>query len=527
MNRLIQHANRKTTVRMAALLISGSYLASRLLGLLRDRLLATHFGIGPLADAYTAAFRLPELLFTLLVSGAFAVAFIPVLTELLVKKDTEEAWDLTSSILNILAVGTIIICGLAFVFADPLTRLITPGFDDFRHGLTVDLTRIMLVTPLIFSISTVLGGIQQSFGRFLLFAFSSVFYNVGIIFGIVFLSPSHSIYGVAYGVVLGCLLQMVVQMLGIVGLGYRYRPRINFRNRRVGKVLKLMLPRSLDQGIDQVHYVIETIIGSSLATGSLTAYYYANNLKSVPMALFGGAIATAAFPRMAARAAEGKRDKLVEDFVVNARLILFLVIPAATVAILMRGYIVRLLFGFGNATTASILGWFAGVIVFQSLFFLISRMFYALQDTKTPLFTSIFAIGLNIYLSIILAARFGVTGLAMAASSVAIFESLWLLFILKRRLGNVGIPSITAGVIRMVLANAIMASVVYILVAQVLPLYVWDKGFMVVAPKFAIICLAAFAAYLIPCFILGLQEARMVWGKLKARTRLPLHLNFK
>lgn len=512
---------------MAALLISGSYLASRLLGLLRDRLLATHFGIGPLADAYTAAFRLPELLFTLLVSGAFAVAFIPVLTELIVKKEDEKAWELTSSILNILALGTIIICGLAWVFADPLTTIITPGFDAFRHDLTVDLTRIMLVTPLVFAVSTVLGGIQQSFGRFLLFAFSSVFYNLGIIFGIVFLSTNHSIYGVAYGVVLGTLLQMAIQLVGVAGLGFRYRPIITFKNRSVGQVLKLMLPRSLDQGIDQVHYAVETVIGSNLATGSLTAYYYANNLKNVPLALFGGAIATAAFPRMAARAAEGKQEKLVEDFVVNARLILFLVIPAATAAVLLRGYIVRLLFGFGNATTASILGWFAGVIVFQSLFFLISRMFYSLQDTKTPLLTSIFAIGLNVYLSIILAGRFGVAGLAMAASSVAIFESLWLLVILKKRLGNVGVSSIVAGVLRMLLANAIMASIIYLLVSQTLPLFAADKGFWVIAPKFAVICLAGIAAYLVPCYMLGLHEARMVWDKFKARTRLPLHLNFK
>src|SRR3954468_24227590 len=152
--KLLDRANQRNTVGMAAFLISMSYLASRLLGLFRDRLLATHFGIGAQIDAYTAAFRLPELLFTLLVSGAFAVAFIPVLSEHLVKDDREEAWKLTSSLLTLLVVGTIVVAVVLFIFADPITtHLVAPGYHDFRHNLTVHMTRIMLATPVLFAIS--------------------------------------------------------------------------------------------------------------------------------------------------------------------------------------------------------------------------------------------------------------------------------------------------------------------------------------------------------------------------------------
>jgi putative peptidoglycan lipid II flippase len=182
------------------------------------------------------------------------------------------------------------------------------------------------------------------------------------------------------------------------------------------------------------------------------------------------------------------------------------------------------LFGFGNATTANLLGWFSGVIVFQSIFFLITRVFYALQDTKTPLYTSIVAIGLNIILSVVLVGYYGVVGLPMAQSLAAALETLVLLVILKKRLGTVGGRSIVRGVSKMVLANLIMASVIYVLVARVLPLYAVDRGFHVVAPKFALICLAAGTAYLVPSYILGLHEAKRIIRKLGDKLGLPLNL---
>lgn len=519
MGRILSKVNQKTTVGATAVLISVAYLASRGLGLLRDRLLASHFGASnPLTDAYAAAFRLPDLLFTLLVSGAVAVAFIPVLTEHWVKEERMEAWEIASGVLNILMLLTLVTGAVIFVFADPLTTLVAPGFDQARHEVTVKLTRIMLVTPFLFAVSSVLGSIQQSFGRFFFFSVASIFYNLGIIFGIIFLSPDNSIYGVAYGVVLGAFLQAAIQVFGLLGLGYSYRPRFNLRHKSVRKILGLMVPRALDQGIDQLNYTVQTIIGSGLATGSLTAFYYANNLRNVPIAIFGSAVAVASFPRLAARAASKNTAGLISDLVQNARLILFLVIPAATLAVLLRGYIVRLLFGFGDPTTASLLGWFAGSIIFQSLFFLVSRAYYAMQDTKTPLFVSAFAIALNIVLSFWLTRRYGVAGLPMAQSLVAMLETVVLVVLLRARLGHLGGRSIMSGLGKMLLANAIMASTVYILVAGFLPLYRADRGFIVVGPKFLAIAAAAAIAYLIPCYILQLPEAHTFMRKLKDQT---------
>lgn len=508
MKKLLSSANKGQTLGGAALLMSVAYALSRLVGLYRDRLLASHFGVGPTVDAYTAAFRLPDLLFSLLVSGAFAVAFIPVFSEYLEKDKRDEAWEIASSLFNILVLATIVGAGIIIVFADPLTSLVAPGFDADRHRLATELTRIMAVTPVLFAISSIFGSVAQTFNRFRIYSFASVFYNLGIIFGIVVLSSHYGIYGVAYGVVLGTIIQAAVQILGLAGLGIKYRPHLRFRLSGVRRVIKLMIPRALDQGIDQINYTVETIIGSGLAAGSLTAYYYANNLKNVPLVLFATAISTAAFPQMARRATAGTKEELINSYVRTARLILFLAIPSAIFAVVARGYIVRLLFGFGDAATANTLGWFAGTIIFTSLFQLVARVYYAMQDTKTPLIVSILSIGLNIILSLVLAQAYGVVGLAMAASLVASAETITLLVILKRRQSGFGERSLIAGAIPMSAAAGAMGAVSYLLIKYVIPLYSTDKGFLVVGPKFVFILIAAIITYLIICLLLRVSEVR-------------------
>jgi len=267
--RLLGRANAKQSLTTATLFISGAYLLSQILGLLRYRLLVAHFGVSPTLSAYFAAFRLPELLFTLLVSGAFAVAFIPVLAEHLEKDQQDEAWKVASSLLNLLVLATLAAGVFIIIFADPLTTLVSPGFNPATHAMAVQLTRIMSVTPMLFAISSVLGSIQQTFNRFAIFALAGVLYNLGIIFGIVVFVGHWGVYGVAWGVVLGVILQALLQWLGLYGLGFKYRPIINFRLKGVTTTLKLMLPRSIDQGIDQINYSVETVIGSLVGPNAI------------------------------------------------------------------------------------------------------------------------------------------------------------------------------------------------------------------------------------------------------------------
>jgi putative peptidoglycan lipid II flippase len=511
--RLLGHANAKQTLASATLFISGAYLLSQLLGLLRTRLLVAHFGASETLSAYYAAFRLPELLFTLLVSGAFAVAFIPVLTDHLEKDQREAAWEVTSSLLNLLVLSTLAAGVFIIIFADPLTTLVSPGFNPATHAMTVHLTRIMAITPMLFAVSSVLGSIQQTFNRFAIFSLAGVVYNLGIIFGILAFVGHIGIYGVAWGVVLGVVLQAVLQWLGLYGLGFEYRPTINLKLKGVRTTLKLMFPRSIDQGIDQINYSVETIIGSLVGPNAIAQLSIANSLKNVPLVLIGSSITTAVFPRLAARASNGQQEKLVEAYVQTARLILFLAIPAALFALVARGYIVRLLYGFGDVTTANTLGWFAGTIVFTSLFMLVSRVYYAMQDTRTPLYLSLASIPLNILLSFILSRSYGVVGLAMSASVVAALETTTLALILRARHGSFGEKSILRGAWRMVIAGAIMIGTLYPLIAVALPLYAADIGISTLLPKFLAIVVVALMTYLVPCYLLRLNEAKHIAGR--------------
>jgi putative peptidoglycan lipid II flippase len=513
--RLLRRATARQTVGSAAMIISSAYLLSRLLGFLRDRLIVAHFGLGPQTSAYYAAFRLPDLLFTLLVSGAFAVSFIPVITEYLQKDQRDLAWRVTSSLLNLLVIGTAIGAAFIIIFAGPLTTVITPGFSAETHELTVRLTQIMAITPVFFAISSVLGSVQQAYNRFIIFALSGVLYNVGIILGIVFLAPHWGVYGVGYGVVVGVVLQSVLQWFGLYGLGFTYHPTLTLKLAGVRRTLALMVPRSIDSGIDQINYVVETVIGSTVSTAAIAQFSLANNLKNVPLVLIGSSISTAVFPRLAARAASGERQELIESYVKTARMLLFLAIPSALFAVVARGYIVRLLYGFGDAQTANTLGWFAGTIVFASLFMLVSRVFFAMQDTKTPLYASLASIPINIALSIVLAKSYGVSGLAMAASVVAVLETLALAAILRRRQGNFGERQIVNAGIPMFVSGFIMMAVVYIIINTVLPLYAADRGFIALAPKFLLILMIAAASYLVPCSLLQIKEARVFLSRLR------------
>ncbi len=513
--RLIGRANQDRTVGITALIISAGYLLSRLLGLLRDRLLVTHYGIGPIADSYSAAFRLPEMLFTLLVTGAFAVAFIPVLKQYLRTEDHEHAWELTSTLLNLMILATLAGGIVIAIFASPLTTLISPGFDPARHELTVNLTRIMLISPVMFAISSVLGSVQQAFNRFVVFSLAGVFYNLGIIIGIIWLSPHLGIYGVAWGVVIGVVLQALLQWVGLFGLGFKYRLRFNLKLAGVRQTIMLMLPRSIDQGIDQINFAVGTLIGSTLHEGSIAAFTYANNLKNVPLVLIASSITTAVFPRLADKAAAGAQSELIETYVQTARLILFLAIPAALFTMINRGYLVRLLYGSGNVDTANALGWFAGTIVFTSLFLLVSRVYYAMQDTRTPLYLSLASVPIDIILSFWLSRTYGVSGLALSASIVAALETVSLMTILHLRHGNFGERAIWRGTWRMLVAAAIMTVCVYLSVSRLLPLYAADRGFITLAPKFIVLVAIATATYLVPCYILKLNEAKRFFTRLK------------
>lgn len=523
MKNLINRANSKISIGWAATLLSGSFFMSAILGLLRDRLLLANFGVGATLDAYYIAFSIPDFMFYLLVSGALSVTFIPVFSRRINKGNKKSAWELSSSLINLLSLVTFAASILIFIFAPQLVDIAAKGSDPETKQLSASLMRIIAVNPFVFSISNVLASMQQAVGRFFFNAMAPVIYNLGIIFGILFLAPQMGILGVAIGVAVGAISQLIFQLLGMVGIGFEYDWKIYWKNLGFRKVLRLLPARSVDQGIDYFNALIERFIASFFVAGAITAYQAAFTLRSVPITLIGVAISTAAFPKISERAAT-RSDLFRQDFVKVSKVILWLGLPSAAIAFFMRGYLVRLLLGQGNVLIAAILAWFTVSIVFRALFHSVTRAFYAQQDTSTPLYISIVTIALNTVLAFRFTEAFGITGLAMAQSASAVFEVTILVFILQRRYGTIIDFQFIIDSFKMLVATGFMSVITYISVSRIFPLNVSDTGFVTLAPKFLVIVLISALAYVFASFALNLKEAKPVVNSLAKLVFKPVKI---
>ena len=348
----VAKANKRLTIQLAAALLAGSTLLSSGLGLYRDRLLnGLYYDSYPTgADAYTVAFIIPDFMFFILVSGALSVTFIPVFNQRLAGGNKKSAWELSTSMLNFMALTTLVASVLIIIFADPLVHYVVgPGLDESGRSLAIIMMRVIAVNPFLFAIATVITSMQQAIGRFTFYALAPTIYNVGIIIGAVFFTNGITIFGfqvfeggimgVALGVVLGSILNLIVSSVGLLGLGFDYRFKIYWKNKGFRKVLSLLPARSLDQGADYFNSIVETNLASRMAAGTVRAYQQASTLHTVPINLIGVAISTAAFPRMAERLSQGRPDLFKKELQTILRIIIWLALPAAIITFFTRGYL--------------------------------------------------------------------------------------------------------------------------------------------------------------------------------------------
>lgn len=508
MYRLLNKANRVLSVSWAAGLLASATLIANLLGLLRERLLLANFGVGAELDAYKAAFTIPDFMYFILTSGALSVTFIPVFNERLLKGNKKSAWALSTSLLNFMAVITLAASVLIMIFASPLVHIVASGLDDTQTAQAANMMRLIAVNPFLFSISAVFTSMQQAVGRFVFFALAPSFYSIGIILGTIYLSPYFGIEGVAYGVVIGSIFQLIISAMGLFGMGYRYTPRISWKHKGFREVLGLLPARSVDQGIDYFNNIVEVNIASRLGAGAITAYQTAFTLHSVPISLIGMAIGTAVFPRLSERINQGRSDLFKKELLSILRIVVWLALPTSVIAYLGRGYLVRLLAAGGNPVIASLLGLLAVSIFFRSIFHIMSRSFYAQHDTKTPLYISIFAIILNIILAVWMAQpeNYGLNGLALAQSIVAVAEVSLLIFFLWRRYPGFITPEFSSALVKMISAVGLMSVLTYILI-RIFPLGAKDRGFSSLVPKFSIVVVISLSWYIAISKLFGLKEA--------------------
>lgn len=528
-NSTVTRANKKLPLQLAAALLAGSTLLSSVLGLIRDRQLnGLYYDTYPTGiDAYTVAFTIPDFMFFILVSGALSVTFIPVFNQRLAVGNKKSAWELSTSLVNLLALVTLAASILIMIFAEPLVHFVVgPGLDEASRALAVSMMRVIAINPFLFAVATVVASMQQAIGRFTFFALAPTVYNIGIIIGTLFFTNGINIFGwqvfeggimgVALGVVLGAILQLLVSSIGLFGMGFDYRFQIYWKNKGFRKVLGLLPARSLDQGIDYVNSIVETNLASRMLAGSVRAYQQATTLSFVPINLIGVAISTAAFPKMAERLGQGRPDLFKSELQAVLRVIIWLALPVTVITFFGRGYLVNFIKNGGDTLMASTLGILAIAILFRSIYHISARSFYAQQDTKTPLYISLFTIGLNISLAVwfTFGLNLAVYGLAWATAITAAVEVVILFVVMSRRIHGLFDRVFIHGVARMISATGLMAAITYITVA-LLPLSASDQSFLASFPKFAIIVLISGAAYFFFGHIFKLQEVQPILSRLK------------
>jgi putative peptidoglycan lipid II flippase len=525
----VAKANIKLSIPHAATLLAGSLLTSSLLGLFRDRLLNSYYlktypvGI----DAYTVAFTIPDFMFVILVSGALSVTFIPVFNQRLQTGNKKSAWELSTSLVNFMALMTLVASVLIIIFADPLvTYLVGPGLDESGHSLAVSMMRVIAVNPFLFAVATVIASMQQAVGRFTFYALAPTIYNLGIIIGTVFFTGGINIFGwqvfdggimgVALGVVLGSIMQLVVSSVGLMGLGFDYQFKIFWKNKGFRQVLRLLPPRSLDQGADYLNGIVEMNLASRMIAGTVRSYQQATTLHLMPINLIGVAISTAAFPKMTERLSQGRPDLFKSELQSVLRVIIWLALPVATITYFARGYVVNFLVNGGDPLIAGLLGTLVVAILFRSIYYIAAKSFYAQQDTKTPLYISIFSISLNIILAVWFTVQLnmGAYGLAWAQSIVAFVEVMVLFYIMSKRIGGLFDVTFMRAVWRMASATGFMAVVSYISV-QIFQLGANDQSFLATFPKFIVIVAISLAAYVLFSRMLKLPEADPVLSRAK------------
>ncbi len=526
---LVSSANTRLTVQFAAIILASSTFLSSLLGLFRDRLLNSYYldtyptGI----DAYTVAFMIPDFMFFILVSGALSVTFIPVFNQRMAKNNKKSAWELSTSILNLLSVLTLITSILIIIFAEPLVKYVVgPGLSESSRALAVSMMRVIAINPFLFSIATVISSIQQAIGRFTFSAMAPAVYNIGIIIGIVFFTGGINIFGievfeggimgVAIGVAFGSVLQLLVAVIGLYGVGFDYRFKIYWKNHGFRQVLKLLPARSLDQGIDYINSIVETNMASRMSTGTVRSYQQSLTLHMMPVNLIGVAISTAFFPNLTESIARGRKDLFRRDLQNALRMIVFLALPLSVMFYFFRGYLVNFIKNGGDSLIADLLGILVISIFCRTIYHIAARSFYAMQDTKTPLRVSFLAIGLNIVLAVwfSLGLNFGPYGLAWAQSIGALVEITILGVLMRRKIDGLFDAKFISAMLKIALASAFTGIISYILVGF-FPLMDADESFFATFPKFVLIGVLSTIVYLVAAKALKVEEVDPILGRIK------------
>jgi putative peptidoglycan lipid II flippase len=460
---------RRVSLAKSAGIVAGSFVISRILGLVREIVLARQFGTSEAFSAYVSAFRIPDLLFLVVMAGAFGSAFIPVFSGFLGDGEDEAAWKLASVVLNISGVLVILMAAVTWVFAPELVRyIVAPDASSTAQQITVDCMRILLLSPVFLGFGIAAKGILEGQDLFTLPAFAPIIYNAATILGAVVLGPRVGVYGVAIGVVAGAIGFLLLQIPGLMRSGMRYSISFDPRTPGVTEVGRLLAPRLIGQAAFQLNFIAVTNLAWRTGEQSVSALNYAWQLLMLPHGVLALSVSTVILPTLS-RLWQGGDTAAFRATLGNAlRPLLFLSLPAAVVLFAFRLPIVQTLFQTGafsaesTSLVAAPLTFLAAGLVSYALVEALTRAFYAMHDTRTPVIAGIGIVALNIVIGVALLDRMGYLALALALSLSTTVEAVILIVVLGRRIGNVTAKT-RDWLLRVIASSAVMALVAAVL----------------------------------------------------------------
>jgi putative peptidoglycan lipid II flippase len=428
------------TLARAGILVTAAYLASRILGWIRLVVISSVFGANADLDAYFAAFRIPDLIFQLVAAGALSSALIPVLAHLVADDEEARAWRVVTTVINLMLLALLGLSVVVALAAPLIIPIITPGFDTAQIELTVRLSRIMLLSPILLALGAVATSVLNVRGHFAASVAAPLLYNILIILAAVLLTPIVGVEGLAIGVVLGSLAQLAVQLPSFVRLrGFRYDFGIDLRDRAAREALLLMAPRAIGLSATQITFLVNTTLASGLGSGAIVAYNVAFTIMQIPLGVIGVPLGVVLLPSLSRALAAGDAALFGRLVVRSLRLLFYVMLFLTALVAVLRRQVVTLLFDYGNFDaraidlTANTLLFFALGLAAHAAIVILARAFYAGRDTRTPVAAAILSVVVNIIVSVATVGSMGLSGLALGIAAGAWFEAILLLILLWRR----------------------------------------------------------------------------------------------
>lgn len=521
--------SRQNTVIGAAMIITLAVLASRILGLLRDRLLAGTFGASTDLDIYYAAFKIPDFVYSVLFAGGVIVSLLPLFSEYH-RSDKKESWNVVNNILNLFLVGFGFLAMFFFIFTPQIVSIMVPGFSPEAQAKTIELTRLLFTSVFFFGISSIFSTVLNYFNRFVSYSLALISYNLGIIAGVVFLAPYFGIFGAGIGVIIGSFLQLIVQIPSSLKCGYEYKPIIQWKHPAIKEFFQLIIPRTIASSVSQLNFMVITFLASGIGSGAISVFNLSNNLRYLPIGIIGISFATAVFPELSKAWANEDRESFYVKLRNSFLQVLYISFPVGALIFILRNQIVEIILETGQFTYASVnitaacLGLYFISTFAQCLVPILLRGFFSLKDTRTPTCIAIIFVVLNIilsfifvnifntnnYLSGLFAGIFGldgkdnrsILGLSLAFNIGLLSEFIMLFYFLKRKVGDFGIKQIISSSLKIVVSTVVMAVLAW------LSLVVVAKFTMNALIQFCLAGIVSLLAYAALTLMLKSREAQ-------------------